>query len=50
MQKKQKKKHKKVRFPELLAVMLNRNIARAGFHRKKKIQPDIQDSIKNSSY
>jgi hypothetical protein len=34
----QKKTHKKVRFPELLAVILNLNIARAGFSEKKKKQ------------
>ena len=33
----QKKTHKKVRFPELLAVILNLNIARAGFSQKKII-------------
>jgi len=32
----QKKTHKKVRFPELLAVILNLNIARAGFSEKEK--------------
>jgi hypothetical protein len=33
----QKKTHKKVRFPELLAVILNLNIT-AGFSQKKKIR------------
>jgi len=47
----QKKTHKKVRFPELLAVILNLNITRAGFSQKKNNRKSTRhDSVKNPSY